>query len=163
MRITRETDYAVRCVLHLAEAPKRVAVMGEISRGRGIPRPFLAKILQKLAKAGMVRSHRGLRGGFQLTRRPAKITLREVVEAIEGPVALNLCLEDEKGCSLSGTCPVHPVWADASARLAEILEEHDFARLARAEQALKGGKCMDRNLEAPESGGAVSTEEAPYV
>ncbi len=163
MRITRETDYAVRCVLHLAKAPNKVAVMGEISRTSAIPRSFLAKILQRLVKAGMVRSYRGLKGGFQLTRRPAKITLREVVEAIEGPVALNRCLEEGEGCALSRSCPVHPVWAEASVRLAEALEEYDFARLARAGQRLKKEKSENCKIEAPDPKGAATPEEARHV
>lgn len=110
MQITRQTDYAIRCVLYLAEHPDEVKVVDEIAKAKSIPKVFLAKILQKLSKAGIVRSYRGVKGGFELARRPKQISLLDIIEAIEGPVAMNICAIDRRLCNMSNSCSVHPVW-----------------------------------------------------
>ncbi len=110
MQITRQTDYAIRCVLYLAEHPDEVKVVDEIAKAKSIPKVFLAKILQKLSKAGIVRSYRGVKGGFELARRPKQISLLDIIEAIEGPVAMNICAIDRRLCNMSNSCLVHPVW-----------------------------------------------------
>ena len=94
--ITRKTDYAIRCVLHLAEAGKDVLMVNEIAKEQDIPKSFLAKILQKLAKAGIVESLRGVKGGFRLAKKPEDISLLDVVELMEGPVAMNVCAADKR-------------------------------------------------------------------
>ena len=111
MQITRQTDYAIGCVLYLAEHPDEVKVVDEIARSKSIPKVFLAKILQKLSKAGIVRSYRGVKGGFELAKRPKDITLLDVIEAIKGPVAMNICAIDRRLCKMSKQCSVHPVWS----------------------------------------------------
>lgn len=110
MQITRQTDYAIRCVLYLAEHPDEVKVVDEIAKAKSIPKVFLAKILQKLSKAGIVRSYRGVKGGFELAKRPKQISLLDIIEAIEGPVAMNICAIDRRLCNMSNSCSVHPVW-----------------------------------------------------
>lgn len=110
MQITRQTDYAIRCVLYLAEHPDEVKVVDEIAKAKSIPKVFLAKILQRLSKAGIVRSYRGVKGGFELAKRPKYITILDIIEAIEGPVAMNICAIDRRLCDMSNLCSVHPVW-----------------------------------------------------
>ena len=132
--ITRKTDYAIRCVLHLAESRQDFVMMSEISKAKDVPVSFLAKILQELVKAGIVESTRGVKGGFRLTRKPSEINLLEVVEAIEGNVAMNICAVDKKRCSLSSTCTVHPVWDEVRMDVEERLRQWDFARLSGAEK-----------------------------
>jgi len=131
MQITRETDYAIRCVLHLSESPDRVFMVKEIANSKKIPREFLAKILQKLTKAGIVESIRGVKGGFRLTRKPEDINLLEVIEVIEGPVAMNRCAINRRLCSLSDSCSVHPVWVDVRRKVEDILKSHNFAMLSK--------------------------------
>ncbi|MDO8282097.1 MAG: Rrf2 family transcriptional regulator [Thermodesulfovibrionia bacterium] len=130
MQITRETDYAVRCLIHLSGTPDEVVVIDEIAGIRDVPRSFLAKILQKLSKAGIVTSYRGVKGGFQLARKPKDITLLDVVEAIEGPVAMNKCVVDREFCDLSRTCSVHPVWVGIRAGVENLLKGYNFEMLA---------------------------------
>ncbi len=129
MQITRETDYAIRCVLHLSESPDEVVMANEIARARRIPRCFIAKILRKLTRAGIVKSYRGVKGGFKLARSPEMTNLLEVIEAIEGPVAMNRCAINKKLCNISNTCSVHPVWVEARRKVEGILRKHNFARL----------------------------------
>ena len=130
MQITRQTDYAVRCVLYLSKEPQRITTVNEIAKPMHIPKSFLAKILQSLVKAGIVESTRGVKGGFQLVRKLKEITLLDVIEAIEGPVAMNRCAIDKRMCSLSNTCSVHPVWVELRKECERRLRRCDFASLA---------------------------------
>ena len=121
MQITRETDYAIRCVYYLAGKKDVVIMVDEIAREMCTPKSFLSKILQKLARADIVKSFRGVNGGFQLSRDPSKISLLDVIEAVQGPVAMNICAVDKKACKLRSTCAIHPVWVDIRAKVEKIL------------------------------------------
>ncbi|MEJ2697849.1 MAG: Rrf2 family transcriptional regulator [Candidatus Sulfobium sp.] len=127
MQITRETDYAIRCVLYLAGKRGSVTMVDEISRKKSVPKSFLAKILQKLTRAGIVRSYRGVKGGFELAREPAQVSLLDVIEAVQGPVAMNACALDESVCGLSASCSVHPVWLEVRKEVEKILREKNFS------------------------------------
>lgn len=132
MQITREGDYGIRSVLYLARQPyKKISFVNEISEEYKIPRSFLAKILQKLVKAKIVRSYRGVKGGFSLAKPAREISMMDVLEAVEGKLYLNICLMDKKQCGFSKHCPVHSVWANAQAKVAEILKKANFEDLAR--------------------------------
>lgn len=130
MKITRETDYAIRCVYFLTMNRNRVTMVDEISRGMSTPKSFLAKILQKLVRTGIVKSHRGVKGGFELARMPEDISLLDVIEAVQGPVAMNVCALDKKFCSLSSSCVIHPVWVEVRKEVEEILKKKKFADFA---------------------------------
>ncbi len=133
MEITRETDYAIRCVLYLSKNHGKVSVVDDIAKEMCIPKSFLSKILQKLAKADIVRSYRGIKGGFRLTKSPKKINLLEVIQAIEGHVALNRCTVNRDICSLSSKCSVHPVWVELRIDIEKKLKRISFAKLVRSE------------------------------
>lgn len=129
MFITREADYAVRCVLHLAQAEGRISSVSEISSAMHVPKSFLAKILQKLVKAGIVGSARGARGGFLLQKQPAEVSLYDVIFAIEGPGAFSICSTGKVLCSRTGSCVVHPVWVKIRQQYEASLRGQDFAGL----------------------------------
>jgi Rrf2 family protein len=132
MQITREGDYGIRSVLYLSRQPfKKISFVNEISEEYKIPRSFLAKILQKLVKAKLVRSYRGVKGGFSLAKQARDISMLDVVEAIEGKIYLNLCLMDKKKCNFSRNCPVNPVWAAIQVRFTDMLKKMNFEELAR--------------------------------
>lgn len=132
MRITREGDYGIRSVLYLARQPfKKVSFVNEISEDYKIPRSFLAKILQKLVKARIVRSYRGVKGGFSLARSPREISVLDVLEAIEGKLSVNLCIADKKKCNFSRNCPVHFVWQTVQSRVTDALKKSNFDELAK--------------------------------
>ncbi|MEW6585674.1 MAG: Rrf2 family transcriptional regulator [Nitrospirota bacterium] len=134
MEITRETDYAIRCVYYLTRNRDRVSMVDEIARSMSIPKSFLAKIVQKLAKVGIVKSFRGMKGGFQLAKDPIKLNLYDVIEAIQGEVFINRCAVDNKFCSRRTRCAVHPVWKTIGQRLMEHLKEYNFELLSHAER-----------------------------
>jgi Rrf2 family protein len=132
MQLTREGDYGIRSVLYLARQPyKKISFVTEISEDYKIPRSFLAKILQKLVKAKIVRSYRGVKGGFSLARQAKDISVLDVLEAIEGKLAMNVCLADKKKCDFSRSCPIHSVWANVQSKVAEVLKKSNFEDLSR--------------------------------
>lgn len=128
MVVTREADYAIRCVLYLAEHDGQISMVEGIAKEMHIPRSFLAKILQKLARASVVKSFRGVKGGFQLAKSPSEISLLDVVEAIEGEVAMNICALHRNSCDRSATCPVHPAWVEIRRDFRKMLKKYNFAR-----------------------------------
>jgi Rrf2 family protein len=136
VQITRETDYAIRCVYYLSDKGGAVTMVDEISREMSIPKSFLAKILQKLSKAAIVKSYRGVKGGFEIARDPAEITLLDVIEAVQGPVAMNICALDEALCGSSATCTIHPVWIEVRREVEKLLREKNFSSL-RLQEKLK--------------------------
>ncbi len=129
MQITREADYAIRCLLYLSRKQDEITMVDEIAREMLVPKSFLAKILQKLSRTKIVRSYRGVKGGFQLAKGPDKINLLDVIEAIEGPVAMNICAVDKKMCSLSNKCSVHPVWVRLKRDMERQLKQINFQSL----------------------------------
>jgi len=132
MQLTREGDYGIRSVLYLARQPyKKISFVTEISEEYKIPRSFLAKILQKLVKAKIVRSYRGVKGGFSLARQAKDISVLDVLEAIEGKLAMNICLADKKKCDFSRNCPIHSVWASVQSKVVEVLKKSNFEDLSR--------------------------------
>jgi len=134
MEITRETDYAIRCVLYLSEAPHDIIMVDEIAKAKSIPKSFLSKILQKLVKANIVKSYRGVNGGFQTARDPKEINLLDVIGAIEGTVAMNRCAVNMKVCSLSYSCAVHPIWVELRKDVEKKLKKTDFAKLIESQK-----------------------------
>lgn len=134
MQITRETDYAIRSIYYLAERFGKTASISQISENTSVPVDFLAKILQKLAKTGIVKSHRGVKGGFGLAKQPSQITFLDAMEAIEGPVAMNVCALDQKLCSLSSSCVIHPVWIEVRKEVRKLLASRNFAQVLKAQR-----------------------------
>jgi Rrf2 family protein len=131
MYVTRKADYAIRCVLYLSGNRDKAVSVEEISAAIYVPKSFLAKILQGLMKAGIVISTRGVKGGFQLAKKPRDINLLEVIEAIQGPSAANICAVDRRMCKLSSRCAIHPVWVKIRKKVEQELREQNFAKLAK--------------------------------
>jgi Rrf2 family protein len=129
MFVTREADYAVRAVLHLAGLPGEVVPRSRIARIMRVPDAFLAKILQRLQRERIVVSVRGVQGGFRLARPPKAISLLEVLEAVQGKQAASACALRPRSCRLSGRCAVHRVWVEVRKETEARLRRETFARL----------------------------------
>ncbi|MEO0275493.1 MAG: Rrf2 family transcriptional regulator [candidate division WOR-3 bacterium] len=140
MFITRKTDYAIRSILYLCEKKDKIADVNEISRKKLIPKIFLAKILQKLSKKGIVKSLKGRKGGFYLVKDPSKLNLMEIIELIQGPISINLCAVDKRKCKLSNICSVHPVWVEMRKDIEKELRKISFKKLIEKEKELKRRK-----------------------
>jgi Rrf2 family protein len=133
MQLTREGDYAVRALVDLAGRPRGEVVRTDaLSATTGVPRPYLAKIIQILSRARLVQTRQGPAGGVSLLKDPATITLREMVEAVEGPIYLNRCLVRPGECPRDRFCPVHPVWHRIQAVLLRELDAVTAKELAEA-------------------------------
>jgi len=128
MQVTRAEEYAVIGLLYLARQPlDRVVMIEEISAAEAIPRSFLAKIFQTLAKGGIIQSHRGAGGGFSLAQPPGQIHLLHVFQCVEGAFALQRCVTDDPECVVSHErlrhCALCAVFTKAQARVNEVFAE----------------------------------------
>jgi len=127
MQLTRGLEYGIEGILYLArQGGEESTFVREVSRATSIPETFLAKIFQKLASKGLVRSRRGFRGGFRLARPARRITLREVVEALEGPIRFHTCLDHLRN---RGRCHVRQVFGRVQREVAGVLEQTTLADL----------------------------------
>jgi Rrf2 family iron-sulfur cluster assembly transcriptional regulator len=128
MRITLEADYAVRIIDSLASEGGRLDARS-ISERTGVTLRFTLKILRKLNQAGIVRSYKGVTGGYELNARPECINLRQVIEAVDGPIVISRCLDNAAECSNVGDkklCYYHKVFADLSRTIRDKLESVTF-------------------------------------
>jgi Rrf2 family protein len=132
MNINQATDYGFRAVLYLAMQPEGAVVEAQIiANNQVVPMRFLLKIMPSLIKAGIVRSQRGVGGGYALARQPRDITLLDVLEAIEGPIYLNRCLMDDDLCSKQGPpdCLIHQALGKIQQELGKAFASYNFEKL----------------------------------
>ncbi|MCD4672340.1 MAG: Rrf2 family transcriptional regulator [Anaerolineaceae bacterium] len=132
MQITKQADYAMRAILYLASLePGKRAATSFIAKEEHIPPSFLAKIVSQLSIAGLINTSRGARGGVSLSRSAADISILEVVEAIDGPIALNECVLHPEVCEFGEDCPIRPVWQESQAELVNRLKSTNFEQLLK--------------------------------
>jgi Rrf2 family iron-sulfur cluster assembly transcriptional regulator len=131
MQLTRAADYAVRVMVHMASLPRaaRMSLLA-LAEATGAPVSFLSKVLQALTRERLISSRRGPAGGFEISSRGRKATMREVIEAIDGPIRLNVCLTAGKACARAAWCPAHPVWVRAQEAMLSVLNSALIADLA---------------------------------
>ncbi len=133
MQFTKAEEYGMFGVLYLADADRsKVIPLSEISQAQDIPEKFLAKIFQSLSKAGIVRSHRGVRGGFTLAKSPDQISMKEVLETIQGPYHLMKCTESMTACDQNNGdfCALREVLVIAEQKLVSVFDQFTLADLA---------------------------------
>jgi Rrf2 family protein len=131
MQLTRAADYAVRVMIHLATLPAQErALLPSLAAATGAPKSFLSKVLQALCRAGFIVSRRGQAGGFEIMPSGREATVRDVIESIDGPICLNLCLVSGITCNRSSYCPAHPIWEKAQEAMLDVLNAATVAELA---------------------------------
>ncbi len=132
LKINRRTDYAVRVILALAKRPQgtRLATQ-EIQKEMLVPRAFLQRIIADLSKTDLIQTFSGPNGGLQLTHPIDSISLRDVYEAIEGPLMISDCLQGPGQCPLDSGCPVRPRWSRLQATIMEELGNITLEQLAQ--------------------------------
>ena len=132
MQLTRAADYAVRVLIHLAAmSPGTRASRSDLAAAADCPEQFLSKVLQNLTHAGLVISHRGNTGGFELAPERTDASILDVVEAVEGPIRLNPCLGSDRACTRQSWCPAHVVWGRAQDAMVEVLRAARITDLAK--------------------------------
>jgi Rrf2 family protein len=133
MQIPRRVDYGLRAVIYLSnQDPERCCSIAEIADQQGVPRKFLEKIIQDLLRSGLIRSKRGPYGGYALARPPGEISFYDVIEAIEGRIAVNLCLDEHRGCDQLARCAMVGVWNEIQQKVTEVFVRTTLADLQRA-------------------------------
>ncbi len=162
MRITRKSDYGLRAMVELARRYEESPVsIGEIAASQSIPDPFLEKIMQELKGAGLIRATHGRGGGYSLCRPPAEISVREVIEALEGPVALVNCLDASLRCEIEQGCPTSAFWAVINERFQRALGETTLDDLLRTTSNSPArdpeGRARARSRPRPRSRSTVPT------
>jgi Rrf2 family protein len=134
MQLTRAADYAIRVMIHLAAfAQGTRASRAELAAASECPEQFLSKVLQSLTRAGLVISHRGNTGGFELSPQHRAATMLEIVEAVEGPIRLNVCLGADDECARQAWCAAYRIWNEAQDALTGVLRKSTIDELARSE------------------------------
>jgi len=134
LELSRKSDYALRALIYLARLPaNRYGRVSEIAKAKDIPQAFLAQILPILANRGLVKSQQGAHGGYSLARIPADINFLEVIEAVEGPLRLNKCVDgDHSDCSILDVCEMQSVWSQAQKQTADFLSKVTMADMLSA-------------------------------
>ncbi len=129
MEITRKTEYAINALVELAANPGEYISSKTIAARQEIPVNFLPQIIAQLSAKGWVVGVRGPGGGVQLSTDPSVITIKDVIELIEGPIAIVKCMTEEFGCAREGACPIRPVWEEAQEAFVGVLEKRTIADL----------------------------------
>jgi Rrf2 family protein len=134
LQISRRIEYGLRAMVCLAAQPEgRVMSFREIARRMTVPQDFLAKILKQLVTRRLVASTRGARGGYKLGRPAREISFLEVIEAVEGPVVVNLCQEGHDACRMSRACTLYGVWKRGQEQMLDVYRTATLDQLAMAE------------------------------
>jgi len=136
MKVTRKSDYGLRALFTLAKFHSDQPVsIGQIAAEHRIPDPFLEKIMQELREAGLIEATHGRSGGYLLKRRPSQISVWEVVQALDGPIALVNCLDPSLKCAIEDGCPTSSLWTLINERFEQCLKELTLDDLLKAEEA----------------------------
>ena len=142
IRLSRLADYSVVLMTYLASNAERPHSALDLTSASGLPGPTVGKLLNMLARAGLLTSFRGVGGGYALTRAPGDISVAEVIHAVDGPIALTECIHDSSGeCDLEASCPARGSWqvindvvrkALSSVSLADVIIASPLANLGGA-------------------------------
>lgn len=130
IRITKQTDYGIVLLTHLASQPDRQVNAPELSAETQLPLPMVSKILKVLVREGLLLSHRGVKGGYSLGRHPGEITMAEIIAALEGPIAITECVDVSSDCSHEQLCSVRSNWQRINAAVRGALEGITLAEMA---------------------------------
>jgi Rrf2 family protein len=142
LRLTKKADYGLMALKYLAEHPETPSVSAkDIADTYGIPAQLLAKVLQRMAKVGLLRSHAGMNGGYALSKSARAITAFEVIHAIDGPLFITSCTKGSKSCDVEPNCTVKEPLARVNESIADVLRsitiydlvDHETASLRTAQ------------------------------
>lgn len=132
LQISRRIEYGTRAMVYLASLPDGITTsFREIAKKMVIPEDFLAKILKTLVRAKLVKSTRGSHGGYSLARAAKDVSFLDVIEAVEGPVAVNVCTSPtHDGCEFVGRCTMQGVWQEGQNQMVELYRKTGLDKLA---------------------------------
>lgn len=130
MQISRRVDYGLRAVIYLAgQNAEKCCSIAEIAQQQGVPKKFLEKIIQDLTRKELIRSKRGACGGYILARPADTISFYDVIEALEGPIAVNACMDSHLSCDQLPRCTMIGVWSEVQRKITEVFTRTTIADL----------------------------------
>lgn len=131
MKITRAGDYALRVLGYMAskQNKNKVFMRNELSNICGVPDSFLGKIMQALAREGILRSERGKKGGFKINKSPEEVTVYDIIKAVEGDVMINECLLDKEFCDSSFNCNIQTILGSIRNNLVRDMQKYTLQDL----------------------------------
>lgn len=144
LRLSKLTDYGIVVATCLGEAASELLSATEVAARTGVAPPTVSKLLKHLARAGLVQSERGAKGGYRLARPAAQISIAEVVDALEGPVALTECISSEGHCEQEDHCNVRANFQLINAAILDALERVSVAEMIKP----PGRQYVDLSLPA---------------
>ena len=148
IRITKQSDYGIVLMTRLAGASEELHTAAGLASDAQLPAPIVSKILKLLARAGLLESHRGVKGGYCLARAPESISVAEIISALEGPIAVTECIEDTPGeCSQESVFRLRANWQRINLAVRQALESISLAELTHPHAPL----VQLGNLESGES------------
>ena len=148
-RLNRLTDYAVVVMAQLALRDKATMAAGELARDTGMPLPTVAKVLNALARDGLIVSQRGAAGGYGLGRPADEISVADVIQAIEGPIALTACVEGSTShCDVESLCPMRGGWDKVNRAIRNALESVTLADMAEPVMGFEARRAAEDRLRA---------------
>lgn len=149
LRISKMTDYATVILARLAAAPERQFTAAQLAEQTHLGQPTVSKVLKTLLRRGLLRSTRGLHGGYRLARPAAEITASQILDALEGPVALIECARHVHHCSIESTCGVGRAWQRVNLAIRRALQEITLLELAGLGGEPLRFAALERQLRAP--------------
>ncbi|MCC5841597.1 MAG: Rrf2 family transcriptional regulator [Opitutales bacterium] len=145
--LSQTTGYAITALAHLAASPAASLLVREIAAATDIPPPYLAKVVQRLAAAGIVDSKRGYRGGIRMAAPPETITIAQIDKAVDLQRVPDRCLLGMTDCSDARDCPAHSFWVNQRKQIRQRLEVLTLADIV-AFEARRAGRASTENIEA---------------
>jgi FeS assembly SUF system regulator len=131
IRLSRLADYGIVIMTRFARTPGHLLTAPEVATQTRIPQPMVSKILKTLAREGMLRSHRGAKGGYSLGLDPHRLSVADVIGALEGPIALTACVEHGSGdCEIEQFCPARSNWRRLNDAVRAALDQVSLADMA---------------------------------
>jgi Rrf2 family protein len=147
LRLTKKADYGLMALKYLAEHPGEASLSArDIAAAYHIPPQLLAKILQLLAREGLLRSHAGMNGGYTLFRKPETITVFEVIRIIDGPLFITSCITDAGVCDLTSSCTIKEPLARVNDSISDLLKKIRISDLVEADPAHNRPKAPEQEL-----------------
>lgn len=132
MQFSMSIEYAIHGLVYLARASsEKSTLLSDIATAARVPREYMRKIFQLLTRSRILTAQRGAGGGYRLARSASLITLKDVVEAIEGSLPIYSCLKTRRDCGLSECCPVKGVFDEARQKMSEVLESASIQDITR--------------------------------
>jgi Rrf2 family protein len=152
LRLSKKSDYALIAMKHLAARPDTSSSAREISESYDIPLELLAKVLQRLVRARLLVSVQGTRGGYRLGRQPQLISVADVIQAVDGPVTVTACSEDDHNCDQYTKCSIRdPLWKIKN-RILDSLNTVSVAEMAAEAEAPPPPPTVSRMVFVPPIG-----------